>query len=164
MLLIQYRKWVFFLIFSSLISYLCQMIAPPSYLQTDITWLHFRGMHNSNSVCTKSLCLKYCIIYIFLDLFALCSSQTSNVAHSAEDLAHHLVSEFRKQWFPSEQLQNPDNPNMALQEVSVVKHQHTFMQLAHTGAATKVPTECPLSFLLYTSMVCTVLQRSTVCK
>nr|XP_055072468.1 protein associated with UVRAG as autophagy enhancer isoform X1 [Misgurnus anguillicaudatus] len=45
-------------------------------------------------------------------------SQSSSVPHSAEDLAHHLVSEFRKQWFPSEQLQNPDNLNIALQEYS----------------------------------------------
>ncbi|KAK2905029.1 hypothetical protein QQF64_033238 [Cirrhinus molitorella] len=45
--------------------------------------------------------------------------QSSRIQHSAEDLAHHLVSEFRKQWFPSELLQNPDNLNSALQEVSV---------------------------------------------
>jgi len=47
---------------------------------------------------------------------------------SAEDLAQNLVSEFRKQWFPSEQLQNPVNLNSALQEVRMVMHkQHTFM-------------------------------------
>lgn len=40
---------------------------------------------------------------------------------SAEDLAHHLVSEFRKQWLPSELLQNPVNLNSALQEVAVVE-------------------------------------------
>ncbi|XP_073702409.1 protein associated with UVRAG as autophagy enhancer [Garra rufa] len=45
--------------------------------------------------------------------------QSSRIQRSAEDLAHHLVSKFRKQWFPSELLQNPDNLNSALQEVSV---------------------------------------------
>ncbi|XP_050974403.1 protein associated with UVRAG as autophagy enhancer isoform X2 [Labeo rohita] len=45
--------------------------------------------------------------------------QSSRIQRSAEDLAHHLVSEFRKQWFPSELLQNPYNLNSALQEVSV---------------------------------------------
>ncbi|XP_052420406.1 protein associated with UVRAG as autophagy enhancer isoform X2 [Carassius gibelio] len=45
--------------------------------------------------------------------------QSSEMQCSAEDLAHHLVSEFRKQWFPSELLQNPDNLDSALQEVSV---------------------------------------------
>ncbi|XP_051566825.1 protein associated with UVRAG as autophagy enhancer-like isoform X2 [Myxocyprinus asiaticus] len=45
--------------------------------------------------------------------------QSSRMPCSAEHLAHHLVSEFRKQWFPSEQLHNPDNLTSALQEVSV---------------------------------------------
>ncbi|XP_051997783.1 protein associated with UVRAG as autophagy enhancer [Xyrauchen texanus] len=44
--------------------------------------------------------------------------QSSRMPCSAEHLAHHLVSEIRKQWFPSEQLHNPDNLNSALQEVS----------------------------------------------
>ncbi|XP_051564302.1 protein associated with UVRAG as autophagy enhancer isoform X3 [Myxocyprinus asiaticus] len=44
--------------------------------------------------------------------------QSSRMPCSAEHLAHHLVSEFRKQWFPSEQLHNTDNFNSALQEVS----------------------------------------------
>ncbi len=63
---------------------------------------------------------------------------------SAEDLAHHLVSEFRKQWFPSELLQNPDNLNSALQEVRMVMNKHTFMQWAHTGVATETDTHLPL--------------------
>ncbi|KAF4109101.1 protein associated with UVRAG as autophagy enhancer isoform X2 [Onychostoma macrolepis] len=46
--------------------------------------------------------------------------QSSRMQCSAEDLAHHLVSEFRKQWFPSELLQNPDNLNSALQEMRMV--------------------------------------------
>ncbi|KAK9969283.1 hypothetical protein ABG768_027474 [Culter alburnus] len=44
--------------------------------------------------------------------------QSSRMQCSAEDLAYHLVSEFRKQWFPSELLQNPVNLNSALQEVA----------------------------------------------
>ncbi|KAK7154111.1 hypothetical protein R3I94_007471 [Phoxinus phoxinus] len=47
--------------------------------------------------------------------------QSDSMQWSAEDLAHHLVSEFRKQWFPSELLQNPVNLNSALQEVALAK-------------------------------------------
>lgn len=54
--------------------------------------------------------------------------RSSRMQCSAEDLAHHLVAEFRKQWFPSELLQNPDNLNSALQEVRMVMHKHTFVQ------------------------------------
>ncbi|KAI7808851.1 hypothetical protein IRJ41_016398, partial [Triplophysa rosa] len=44
--------------------------------------------------------------------------QISSMPCSAEHLAHHLVSGFRKQWFPAERLQNPDSLNIALQEYS----------------------------------------------
>ncbi|KAA0715775.1 Protein RUBCNL-like [Triplophysa tibetana] len=44
--------------------------------------------------------------------------QSSSMPCSAEHLAHRLVSGFRKQWFPSERLQNPDNLNITLQEYS----------------------------------------------
>ncbi|XP_056321856.1 protein associated with UVRAG as autophagy enhancer [Danio aesculapii] len=43
--------------------------------------------------------------------------QSSRTQCSAEDLAHRLVSEFRKQWFSSELLKNPVNLSSALQEV-----------------------------------------------
>lgn len=72
-----------------------------------------------------------------LHVFALCSPQSSSMPCSAEHLAHRLVSGFRKQWFPSERLQNPDNLNIVLQEVRLVTRQHTFRRLAHAGAATK---------------------------
>ncbi|CAM4603807.1 unnamed protein product [Leuciscus chuanchicus] len=49
------------------------------------------------------------------------SLQSYRMQWSAEDLAHHLVSEFRKQWFPSELLQNPVNLNSALQEVALAE-------------------------------------------
>ncbi|XP_039511757.1 protein associated with UVRAG as autophagy enhancer isoform X2 [Pimephales promelas] len=47
--------------------------------------------------------------------------QSYRMQWSAEDLAQNLVSEFRKQWFPSEQLQNPVNLNSALQEVALAE-------------------------------------------
>ncbi|XP_077071376.1 protein associated with UVRAG as autophagy enhancer [Siphateles boraxobius] len=49
------------------------------------------------------------------------SLQSYRMQWSAEDLAHHLVSEFRKQWFPSELLQNPVNLNSALQEIALAE-------------------------------------------
>lgn len=84
-------------------------------------------------VCSEFCTYKSCncvwfFMHKFQDCFICSCLRSSRMQCSAEDLAHHLVAEFRKQWFPSELLQNPDNLNSALQEVRMVMHKHTFVQ------------------------------------
>lgn len=80
-----------------------------------------------NSIyCQHFVCIisrQYCFVCSCL--------QSSRTQCSAEDLAHRLVSEFRKQWFSSELLKNPVNLNSALQEVRMVTLTHIYIVNTH---------------------------------